>query len=439
MPDNYFAVNGGTKANRSLIEGLIKYGHTACVICTRELDTEKNKKESFIKDITDRGMRLYSVVEGIYTFEGKNKTIHFVTTEATAVDYCLCLKKQINDFNPTHVLVSEDLTYISLSIALETSKVPVAFICHSPLFLPFGPQSAIPYCDQTKTELLRRADVLLTVSEYVRNYIKQWSGINAEVVRFPVYGHGPFPQFGSFDKGFVLMINPSGIKGICIFSELAKRFPNVEFAVVPTWATNANDYAMLKKLQNVRIFKPFDDVDELYKQTKVLLVPSLWGEAFGQSVVEAMLRGIPVLSSDSGALREAKLGVDYLLPVNPIPGYRVETDSVGLPIPIIPEQNVEPWVNALETVLNNRNVYQRISVESRAAAEAFIEETRVERFISYLTNVKYFEKSEHDKSTVKRVEKSYQTIKHIDTLTPKQKALLVHKLKHRTVNKHPKG
>ena len=47
--------------------------------------------------------------------------------------------------------------------------------------------------------------------------------------------------------------------------------------------------------------------------TRILLVPSLWGEAFGLVVVEAMLRGIPVLASNVGGLVEAKLGVDYIL------------------------------------------------------------------------------------------------------------------------------
>ena len=36
-------------------------------------------------------------------------------------------------------------------------------------------------------------------------------------------------------------------------------------------------------------------------------------------VVEAMLRGVPVIASNTGGLPEAKLGVPYVLPVTPIP------------------------------------------------------------------------------------------------------------------------
>ena len=46
-------------------------------------------------------------------------------------------------------------------------------------------------------------------------------------------------------------------------------------------------------------------VRELLRRTKVLLVPSLWREAFGLIALEAALSGIPVLSTDHGGLVEA--------------------------------------------------------------------------------------------------------------------------------------
>ena len=37
-------------------------------------------------------------------------------------------------------------------------------------------------------------------------------------------------------------------------------------------------------------------------------MPSLWFEGFGLIAMEAMLRGLPVIASDSGGLEEAKAG-----------------------------------------------------------------------------------------------------------------------------------
>lgn len=47
----------------------------------------------------------------------------------------------------------------------------------------------------------------------------------------------------------------------------------------------------------MRLVAGSDDLDEVYRQTAVLLVPSLWQEAFGLVAVEAQLRGICVVST----------------------------------------------------------------------------------------------------------------------------------------------
>ncbi len=56
-------------------------------------------------------------------------------------------------------------------------------------------------------------------------YIEQHCGAKPAVIHPPMYGEPPYPSFGSFDKGYVLMINPCVVKGISIFLELAGRFP----------------------------------------------------------------------------------------------------------------------------------------------------------------------------------------------------------------------
>ena len=44
-------------------------------------------------------------------------------------------------------------------------------------------------------------------------------------------------------------------------------------------------------------------------------MPSIWYEGFGLIAMEAMLRGVPVISSDSGGLKEAKHGTGFVVPV----------------------------------------------------------------------------------------------------------------------------
>jgi glycosyltransferase involved in cell wall biosynthesis len=113
------------------------------------------------------------------------------------------------------------------------------------------------------------------------------------------------------------------------------------------------------------------------EQTKVLVAPSLIDETFGYVVPEAMLRGIPVLASDMGGLREAKLGVDYLLPVRPA----VRDDGGRY---TSPRQDVSPWAAALGGLLGDATTYGRCSEASRDAALRFVASASASRFEEYL-------------------------------------------------------
>ena len=118
-----------------------------------------------------------------------------------------------------------------------------------------------------------------------------------------------------------------------------------------------------------------------------MLVPSLWGEAFGKIVVESMLRGIPVLASNLGGLPEAKLGVDYLLPVEPIARYQTHRDDQMLPVPFVPEQDIRPWLDALKRLLSDRQHYDELSTASREAAENYVSKLSIAPVEEYLENL----------------------------------------------------
>jgi medium-chain acyl-[acyl-carrier-protein] hydrolase len=174
------------------------------------------------------------------------------------------------------------------------------------------------------------------------------------------------------------------VKGIAIFLALAERMLQTQFAAVPVWGTNANDLAALRRLPNITLLPPVEQIDELLKQTRVMLVPSLWAEARSRMVPEAMLRGIPVLASNLGGLPEAKLGVDYLLPVNPITGYKPAVDEHMVPVAEVPPQDVSPWQAALERLVTDREHYNQLASESRRAALDYAAKLSVLPFEAYL-------------------------------------------------------
>lgn len=108
-------------------------------------------------------------------------------------------------------------------------------------------------------------------------------------------------------------------------------------------------------------------MEEAWRDIKILLVPSLWFEAWGIVVIEAHLRGIPVIASDAGALTEAMLGLDYVMPVNPIRGERDGEEGY-----VIPQQNVWPWVDAVNSLMSDESEYARVSSDVRSVTERWL-------------------------------------------------------------------
>src|SRR5205807_2104366 len=248
-----------------------------------------------------------------------------------------------------------------------------------------GPSSMFP--GDRATALIRETTGIICLSKYLQTYIQQWGQMSATIVRMPIYGRGPFPVYGNFDSGHVLLINPCQYKGIEVFSKLAARFPEIQFAAVPSWGTTAADRRTLESLQNVRLLPPSDDTNTILRGTRVLLAPSIWDEAFGHVVVEAMLRSIPVLASNAGGLPEAKLGIDYVLPVKPISAYENRIDECSLPVSRIPQQDIDPWADALSQALSSRITYDSLSSQSRQAALEFASSITTEPFERYLANL----------------------------------------------------
>jgi hypothetical protein len=290
---------------------------------------------------------------------------------------------QLRAFDPTWVLLgSEDVNYLLLRAAATARPEKVIYVVLATLTLPFGPASAGP--DATKIPLLRKVAGIVTPAASVRDYIRHWSGLPAVLEPFRLYEEGPYPNFGNPDRGFVTLVNPCALKGVSLFLALADAMPAVAFAAVPTWGTTPADLEALQARRNITVIPASRDIDTILSCTRVLLVPSVGHEAFGRIVVETMARGIPVIASNVGGLPEAKLGVDYVLPVNPVESYEGRRDVKNLPVPIVPDQPTAVWRDTLEHLLADRAEYERISRASRAAALAYIAGMTIDPFERYL-------------------------------------------------------
>jgi glycosyltransferase involved in cell wall biosynthesis len=362
---SYFDLGGAAKACRGLVEALAQQGH-ACAVVSVE-NPQEMVAQGFRPSIADGVAEIER--NGVKVFAAES-----VQEEWRPMRHC------IRTFQPDWTLISEWGAVLLITALQEQDPSRVVLIAQT-ISTNMETASRDSFADQVRW-LVQKTAGIITVSNYMRDYIRRWIGLDATVLRFPSYGPGPFTHFRNFDSGYITMINPCAYKGMSIFLSLAESLPQVKFAAVPLWGTSPQDRAALERLPNVTLLQPSPNLDDIFGQTKVLLVPSLWGEAYGQAVVDAMLRGVPVLASNVGGLPEAKLGVDYVLPVNMIEHY--EFDDQNHAVPVVPEQDVRPWLEALQQVLTDRALYERLSLESREAALAYVGSIGPEPFERHL-------------------------------------------------------
>lgn len=279
-------------------------------------------------------------------------------------------------------------------------------------FLPFGPAG----CTARRPASLAawsRAAGAVCVSRYVASYVlrhmlplgmhpaRLWMLHPAAVGAF---GRGPFPDLGmtqlasgavpwpravvaDADSNVVAPSPPpspppvvgclklSEDKGSPLFLGLAALLPELPFVGVCADERAAAAAAVLK---NVQLLAPAADVGSPLAQMTVLLVPSLWDEAFGMVAFAGALRGLPVLVSSVGGLPEAAAGAPAAtLPVSRIRLRRrrcsgSDTAHCGAPVwrarEVPVTQPLGVWEASLRRLLGDAAGYAAAGGAARAAA-----------------------------------------------------------------------
>jgi len=375
----YFpSYGGGSKSDRLLINALADRGN-----CCRVIAAGSNVKTdaSYIKELVERGITPTIINDGLTTFFLDSVEVHVVIS-AKMRSYAI---EQINEFAPDVTLISTDPLNTLIAEVVRVPGAKVVYVARTTMLLPFGPESAFP--SASKTDAIRKADAVVTVSRYLADYIFNYTGINARHLPIQLVEPGDWPLLANFENAFVTIVNPCALKGMSIFIGLADAFPESHFAAVPTWGTTPQDLADLVARRNIHILAPSDDIRDILRQTRVMLVPSLWAEARGRIVLEAMLSGIPTLASDRGGIAEAAMGVGCLLPVNPIVRFQDHIDERNIRVPEVPVQNIAPWRESLAKLLTDRDHYAYISRRSREAAQQYVKGLNIASFESLLAEI----------------------------------------------------
>jgi glycosyltransferase involved in cell wall biosynthesis len=185
-------------------------------------------------------------------------------------------------------------------------------------------------------------------SRFTAERYREAFGIESRVI-YPLFQPERYAVEGAGDK--VVFVNPHPHKGLDVALALAERCPDVAFAFVEAWTLDDDARRDLRerlaRLPNVTLVPRARDMRAIYRQARLLLVPSRWEEAFGRVVVEAQVSGIPAVASRRGGLPEA-VGEAGVL--------------------VDPNADIADWVAALRGLWDDPSRYRAASDAARAAA-----------------------------------------------------------------------
>jgi glycosyltransferase involved in cell wall biosynthesis len=113
----------------------------------------------------------------------------------------------------------------------------------------------------------------------------------------------------SIDARFVTFINPVPAKGLSVALHVAALLGDHDFVFVDGWYTPRRERQSLERqlstLPNVTWRHKSVGLDDVFRSSALLLVPSQVEEAFGRVIVEAGHSGVPAVASRIGGIPEA--------------------------------------------------------------------------------------------------------------------------------------
>ncbi|GAC1326991.1 MAG: hypothetical protein NVSMB26_00110 [Beijerinckiaceae bacterium] len=228
---------------------------------------------------------------------------------------------------------------LQMAACMRDAGIPVVFYFHGLEFEEW------PHHHQALTREELRKCFFIVNSEYTA--IRLRNTLNRDALIVP-----PLVRAESYrvwaEKRAVTFVNPVAEKGLELALGIAAACPEIPFDFVKGWPLSLSQSALLKarigRLPNVTLLQRTHDMREIYRRSRLLLVPSIWQrETWGRVASEAQCSGIPSVACKIGGLTEA-VGPGGIL--------------------LRPEAGVEAWAQAVRSLWHDNALYNTLSVAS---------------------------------------------------------------------------
>lgn len=186
------------------------------------------------------------------------------------------------------------------------------------------PGYRLPYpYDWLERRAVRRADLILTLSESAREDIERVLGVPREKIRVSYLGAPSLdPEPSSKEPYFLFVGGTEKRKNLTAALEAFKSIEGFELRVVGQHKSSPVHDAR-REQSGVRWlgFVGEEELVELYRHATALVFPSRY-EGFGLPVLEAMARRTPVIASSRSSIPEVARGAAILVDPDDIEGLR---------------------------------------------------------------------------------------------------------------------
>ncbi len=217
----------------------------------------------------------------------------------------------------------------------------------------------------------RHADAVLTCSAFLSAHYASRIGLASTALPTPMVVADVVASQAT--HRCVTFVNPTPHKGAALFARLATLLSearaDIPLLIVESRATGETPIIELARRLQIRVSPPLPRPRDIFAQTRILLVPSLFPEPSGRVAAEALRNGIPALVSDRGGLAETVAEGGIVLPV---PAWMAATETR---LPSAAE--IRPWFDAVVSLWDTPAHYARVSAAARAVADRVYDAARL--------------------------------------------------------------
>lgn len=379
------AVQGGAVEN--LIDFYLEYNnnhhlHEITVYSTKHPETKKHpalkSKVNHYKYI-DTNSFIAKIRKRLYLKRAGGNEFHHFTIEYYLYQAIKDIRKQAYD-----LVIIENRPPFSLKIKQVTNAKIVYHIHNKILFK----QSSYA------KDLYNAADLIICVSNYITNCVKSidpedkkcltvYNGIDLRAFSITKETRIKREMLGLSKNDFILIfsgrITPEkGISELLDAIISLNKSINIKLIIIGSafyGSNNQDDYYIKLLKQKAQVLKeqiiftgyvPYNQIPDYHRIADVAIVPSIWEEPFGNTVVEAMASGLPLITTRSGGIPEICDGVATI----------IERENI-----------VDNLASSILDLYYHPEKRERMSVASIERSKLFDKETYAKKFFTALESL----------------------------------------------------